>query len=111
MGSIVVSVDSLRSLGFASISGTYTAVGIPFAHPMRVIKIVNGCDTDMIISFDAVNDNDIIPASSFALYDISANEAGTDGWFFRTGTQVYVKQVSAPASGTVYVTTMYGQGE
>ncbi len=111
MASLVVSVDGLRSLGFASISGSYTAVGTAFTHPMRVIKIVNTCDADMIISFDGVNDNDIVTASSFALYDISTNEAGIDGWFFRTGTQVYVKQVSAPSSGKVYLTTMYGQGE
>lgn len=111
MASIVVSVDGLRSLGFASISGTYTAVGTAFGHPMRLIKIINTCNTDMVISFDGINDNDYVPASSFTLYDISTNEAGPDGWFFRTGTQVYVKQASAPASGSVYVVAMYGMGE
>ncbi len=111
MASIVVSVDGLRSLGFGSISGTYAAIGTPFGHPMRLIKVVNTCDAGMIISFDGINDNDFIPASSFALYDISTNEAGPDGWFFRTGTQVYVKQLSAPSSGSVYVTAMYGMGE
>lgn len=111
MASLVVSVDSLRSLGFGSISGSYAAIGTPFGHPMRLVKIVNTCDTDMIISFDGINDHDYITASSFALYDISSNEAGIDGWFFRSSTQIYVKQASAPSLGSVYVIAMYGQGE
>jgi hypothetical protein len=111
MASIIVSVDVLRSLGFASISGTYATIGTSFGHPMRLIKVINTCNTDMLISFDGVNDNDYIPAGSFSLYDLATNEVNEAGWFFRIGTQVYVKQASAPASGNVYVIALYGQGE
>lgn len=111
MASVIVSVDSYRSLAFGSISGTFAAVGSAFAHPMRLVKIVNTCDADMIISFDGTSLNDYIPAESFALYDLCTNEVENGGWFFRTGTQVYVKQASAPSSGSVFVIAMYGQGE
>jgi curli biogenesis system outer membrane secretion channel CsgG len=110
-GSVIVAVDSYRTLASGSISGTYAAVGTPFAHPMRLIKIINTCDTGMSISFDGVADNDFIPAGSFSLYDLCTNEVTDSGWFFRTGTQVYVKQLSAPSSGSVYVIALYGQGE
>lgn len=112
MASIIVSVDALRSLAFGSIGATYLPLGTPFGHPMRIIKIVNTTNADMVISFDGTNDNDYIPAGSFALYDLSANEDnGSAGWFFRVGTQVYVKYNSAPSSGSVFVTTLYGKGE
>ena len=111
MASIIVSVDAYRSLAFGSISGSYAAIGTPFAHPMRIVKIINTCNTDMSISFDGTTDNDYIPAGSFSLYDLSTNEVEQAGWFFRTGTQVYVKQISAPASGSVIVISLYGQGE
>lgn len=109
--SIVVAVDAYRSLGFGSISGSFAAVGLPFAHPMRLIKIINTCNTDMIISFDGTTNNDYIPAGSFSLYDLCTNDTDFKGWFFRIGTQVYVKQASAPASGSVYVIALYGAGE
>jgi hypothetical protein len=111
MASIIVSVDGLRSLGSGSISGTYAAIGTPFAHPMRLLKIINTCNTDMVISFDGINDNDYVPAGSFSLYDLTTNQYSTAGWFFRINTQVYAKQTSAPGSGSVYVIAMYGQGE
>ncbi len=111
MASIIVSVDAYRSLAFGSISGTFAAVGTPFAHPMRLVKIINTCNTDMIISFDGTNNNDYIPAGAFTLYDLATNEVDQAGWFFRIGTQVYVKQATAPGSGSVFVIALYGQGE
>ena len=65
----------------------------------------------MLISFDGTNDNDIVPAGGFTLYDFCTNKDNENGWFFRVGTIVYVKQVSAPGSGTVYVSAFYGMGE
>lgn len=111
MASIIVSADVLRSLAFGSISGTYTAIGPAFDHPMRIVKVSNKTNTDMIISFDGVNDHDYITAGTSEEYDVAANQVGNAGWFFRVGTTVYVKQVLAPGSGAVYVTALYGKGE
>lgn len=111
MASIIVSADSLRSLAFGSISGTYAAIGTAFEHPMRMVKVINKTNTDMIISFDGTNDHDYIISGTSAQYEVAANEVGSAGWFFRVGTTVYVKQVSAPGSGAVYVAALYGRGE
>lgn len=111
MSSNIARVDALRSLGFASISGTYAAVGTPFAHAMRIIRIINNTNGDMFFSFDGTTDNLFVPANSFVLYDIAANDDPTDQFRLSKGTQIYVKQSTAPTSGSVYIEAIYGQGE
>lgn len=110
MPSQIVSVDALRTLAFGSISGTYAALGIPFAHPMRMICIVNNTNGDLTFSFDTVNDNLFVPAGGFKLFDLTTNKNDPDTTFvFRIFTQVYVK--GSPSSGSVYLEAIYGQGE
>lgn len=110
MSSQVVRVDVLRSLGFASISGTYAAVGGPFTHPMRLIKFTNTTDGDLLVSFDAVNDNMIVPKGTFTLFDCTTNKTVPDSTFvFANGTQVYVKGTAT--LGSFYVEVIFGQGD
>jgi hypothetical protein len=79
---------------------------------MRMIRIINNTNGDVFISFDAVNDNLFVPANSFVLYDGTANNEDAVLYFvFAIGTQVYIKYSSAPSTGSVYVETIYGQGE
>lgn len=111
MSSIIVAADTLRSLAFGSISGTYAAIGTAFGHPMRMVRIHNTCNTDMFISFDGTNNHDYLIAGESVTYSLTANKVDDGGWFFRASTIVYVKQASAPSSGSVYVTAFYGLGE
>ncbi len=111
MPSIIVKADTLRSLGFASIGASFLPIGTPFDHPMRIIKIINTANTDMIVSFDGINNNDYVPAGGFTLYDLTTNQNESAGWFFKIGTQVYVKYATAPSSGSVFVVALYGEGE
>ncbi len=101
--------EALRSLAFGSISGSYAALGTKLLNPARIIKIVNTTDADVLISVDGTADHDIVPAGGFFLYDLTTNHAGNlQGFYFPQGTQFYVKQVSAPTSGSVYLTVVYG---
>lgn len=111
MPSIVVLADPIRSLAFASIGITYLPIGTPFQHPVRILKIVNTTSSDMLVSFDGTSDNDIVPMGGFTLYDLTTNHNETAGWFFKIGTQVYIKYLVAPTSGAVYVVALYGEGE
>ena len=107
---LIVRVDALRSLAYGSITSSFVAIGGAFAHAMRIIKVINTCNTDMEISFDGSTVNDYVPAGGFVLYDLTTN--GINQQFtFQIGTKVYVKYVSAPASGIVTVTAIYGNGE
>jgi hypothetical protein len=65
----------------------------------------------MLISFDGTVDHDIVPAGGFVLYDFAANDVRNNNvdFFMSTGTQIWVKQVTAPASGNVYVVSVYNK--
>lgn len=103
-----VKFETLRSIAFGSISGTYTAIGSALIHPARLIKITNLTDADMLISIDGINDHDVIPALGFALYDLGSNRTNLSGSLdFEIGERFYVKQVSAPSSGSVYLTVLH----
>lgn len=111
MASIVVRQDALRSLAFGSISASYAAVGTPFAHAMRIIRIMNATAGDMLISFDGTTDHLFLPAGTFVLYDYSSDALPNYSFRMAKGTQVYCKQSTAPVSSAVYVEATYGLGE
>ena len=108
-----VRFDSLRSLGFAGISGTYAAVGAANAvADVRIMCITNKTAGDMIFSIDNTNadGNLFVPAGTFKLFDFTSNmvPGKDDGFFLPKGTIWYVKQVTAPTSGAVYIEYLYG---
>ncbi len=99
--------ESLRTLAFGGISGTYAAVGVPTTHPVRAVCITNNTAGDLIFSTDNTNTagHMFVAKGSYKLYDIQANMNAQfdDKYVLPTGTQMYVKQVTAPVSGDVYV--------
>jgi len=103
--------DALRSLGFASISGTYATLGTALGHASRVFRIINATNGDIFISVDGTTNNFFLPSNSFVLYDIASDDDPTDQFRVSLGTQFYVKQSTAPSSGSVYLEVIYGQGE
>ena len=107
----VVRFDAIRTLAFGAISGTYAKLGVANAHLGRVLKIINNTNGDIFISFDGSTDNDFIPASNFCLYDLTSNLFPGTEYVLERGTQIWVKQSTAPTSGSVYATIVYGQGE
>lgn len=105
--------DSLRTLAFGSISGTYGAVGTPLTVNARMVCFTNKTAGDMIFS---TNNADaagqiLVPAGSFKLYDLTANliPGKDDSFVLAIGTQFYVKQATAPVSGAVYIELVYAQ--
>lgn len=111
MSAAKVYFDTLRSLAFGSISGTYAAVGTAFAYEARIICFTNKTQGDMIFSTDSSNTDGqiLVPAGSFKLYDLTANliPGKDDTFVVAKGTQFYVKQVTAPVSGAVYIENVY----
>ena len=103
--------DTLRSIGFAAISATYAAVGSAFTEEVRIICITNKTAGDLILSTDSTNATGqlFIPAGAFKLYDLTANMDPNkdDSFVIAIGTQFYVKQVTAPVSGALYIENIY----
>jgi hypothetical protein len=106
---ICLAAEPLRSLGFASISGAYAAIGTALLNPSRIMILQNFTDKQMIFSFDGTNDHLTLPSGGQIVLDFTSNKTVTGGAaYIPAGTIVYVKQVLAPGSGSVYVSTFYG---
>lgn len=110
----IVRADALRSKAFGAITGSYTVLGAALAHLLRVFKLTNNTDGDLLISIDGTTDNFFLPAGSFTLYDLSTNSPPTmviDNYFLGIGTQFYVKSSSSPTKGSVYLEGLYSKGD
>ena len=103
-------VDPIRELAFGGISGTFAVIGTPLTVHARVIRFANSTNADIYISFDGINNNIRLAASSFILFDFATNRIQDDGLFVSIGTQFWAKQVSAPSSGTVWIEVVSGTG-
>lgn len=110
----VARADSIRTLAFGSITGSYVAVGAAITHNWRIFKITNDTDGDLLVSFDGTTDNLFIPAMSFTLYDLSTNApplAEVDNLVLGINTQFYVKESTAPTKGAVWIEGIYAKGD
>jgi len=111
MGSNIVRFDAVRSIPEASITAIYTPLGVPFAHAMRVLHFINDTNGDMMISFDGVTDNAPVLADSFSLYDLTSDQDSNEMFRYQSGTQLYIRYLSIPTTGSFYVVAVYGKGE
>jgi hypothetical protein len=94
--------EVLRSVNSASLAGAYLAVGGPLLFPSYILKIVNNSTSLVTVSFDGINDYDVLPGTSYTVYDElkTVNHEG-----FPEGTQIYVK--GSAGSGLIYVVSQY----
>lgn len=108
----IVRIDTLRSLAFGGISGSYAKIGAILDNNWRMFRVINNTNGDVFISVDGTTNNLFVPAGSFVLYDVSTNTANTsdnDAMVFQIGTQFWIKQSTAPSSGSVYIEGLYAK--
>jgi len=108
MSGMRVFFEPMRTLAAASIGVNYTAIGTPLVAPMRVMYIVNSTDAQLVFSIDGVTDHFTLVEAGYIVLDFGANKNQDSTWNLPTGTTFYVKQVGAPSTGSVYVTSVYG---
>ena len=106
--SIRLRFDPVRTLGFASISGSYMGVGTSLDVPARQIFIQNLTDATLMFSFNGIDDHFPLPENGFFLNDITSNKTSNQGFFLAEGERLYVKEVGTPTTGDVYFTVIYG---
>lgn len=106
-----VYLDTLRSLAFGGISGVYAPLGAIFTVAPRIICITNGTNGNLIVSDDntVAAGKLILLAGTFKLFDLTSNMKAQDddSFVIAKGTQLYVKQETAPTSGSIYVELLY----
>ena len=97
--------DTLRSLGFAGISGAYAVVGSSTTELTRLVSFMNDTDGDLIVTNDNTVDKIFLKAGSYKIFDVQSNinPQFDDRYVLPIGTQWYVKQSTAPTTGSVYI--------
>lgn len=108
--------EPLRSALVGTITGNYSAVGTPFAHPIRILLFQNLTDVGVFVTFkrltNTTEDQFVVPASGFILLDITSDRVNESGAFIEKGAQVYVRlSGGAGATGAFYVTALYALGD
>lgn len=104
--------EAIRSRAFGSISGSYATVGTATTNPARLIVIQNLTDAPMMFSFDGgTTDNLALAAGSGAVLDFTSDSVSESPMQLPANTQISVKQISAPTSGSVYVSIIYASNQ
>jgi len=80
--------DGLRVIDYTSITGSYTAFGIPLGHSMRLLDFTNDTDAVIYISFDGINDNIALVPGSFRVYDVTSDQDTNERFRYQNGTQI-----------------------
>ena len=102
--------ETLRTLAFGSIAGTYTAIGTALTNAAHAIILQNTTNQLLTFSWDGVNDHQVLPANGQLILDVSSNrDANAEAFYVSAGTTFYVRYTgSAPTIGAVYLTSLYG---
>lgn len=102
-----IRVQEVQELAFGSIGANYTSIGSAASNPTVIIHIQNLTDALLMFSYDGVIDHFPLAAGAFLLLDVHTNHPVTGGLFISTGTDMHVKEIDTPTSGSVYVTFYY----
>ena len=97
--------DVLRSINSTTFTGSYQKVGTALAYPVRIVKFMNLSGVDVTVSWDGVNDHDVIAAGGFLLLDVSSNRETANQCTIAAGTQFYVK--ASASTGLFYISVYY----
>lgn len=109
-----VGFEPTREIAAGLIPANYaipaSEVGTPVQHAIRAMKIYNNTNQDVYISFNAVDDQEYLPASTAWVWDFAANRMDPAGIFeFPRFTQVYARyDAVAPTAGKLVVVIIYG---
>jgi hypothetical protein len=101
---IRIASENLRTLGEASISGTYAKIGTALANPSRKLLIQNYTDVIITFSDDGTNDKFVLNSGVQIIFDWTLDKGGD---YYAQGTQFWAK--GSPTTGSVYLSTWYGQ--
>jgi len=95
--------QTLQSGAAGSITGSYAALGSSYTSPLKIFRIVNNTDGDLLFSFDGTNNHLFVPTMSFVLYDITSNDGAALYYSVGNRAQFYVKTSSSATTGSVYL--------
>jgi|SRR5579859_3112054 len=99
----------IGTIDSATFTGSYQLV-LTLTHPASFLRIVNGSNTNVAVSFDGTNDHEFVPTlSQFNLPAGALSQAGNYNCFVAAGTPIYVKAPSAMANAGIVSVSAYYQ--
>lgn len=110
MGYGPVRFAPMLSIASGSITASYTTLGT-VTQPGRLVTFINDTDADVLISFNASDDNIFLQAGSGQIFDFETNAVDSQNNFaLAVNTVVSIKYASgAPTTGSVYVELVYSK--
>lgn len=100
--------EALRTYDSSGGDASFQAVGTALSFPARLIKFKNDSDVDVTISYNGIDDHDIILAGDREVEDLSSNKSNPEGMMRPKGTLISAK--SAAGTGNFYITVIYADG-
>lgn len=113
MGNLVSSAriryEELRSVSALDVSADYEGVGLPFENPVRILKVTNLTNGNILVSFNGIDDHDVAPANGAYVYDYGTNRSSSGSLLEQSAfDRMYIKaEAGLPDTGTFYVTVIY----
>ncbi len=93
--------ETVRTVARAALTGVFQNLGTELNSRAKAIKIVNDTDAFLEVTIDGVNVQDVYPANSGTIWDITANKVRDDGSFLKAGRQFEVRHNGvAPTLGS-----------
>ena len=112
--SIRLAAETMRFLGYASISSSFANLGGPLLNPAHMHSIVNMTDKNLLWSLDGVNAHGFLGANGGSfIFDITTNRHwDREGLYESKGLQVYISTDpnsggTTPTMNGVYMTVLY----
>jgi hypothetical protein len=101
--------ETLRSFDSSTFSGSYQKLGTQITNPSVLLKLVNNSLVTVTLSYDGVNDHDVILAGTGVIYDFGSDAQtaghGDKRLALSALTQVWIKGTAS--TGLVYLVTVY----
>lgn len=99
--------NPLKSIDSATFTGSYQALGTALENSCRIVKFTNTSTVNVTVSWDGINDHEILPLGGFLLLDVSANKEKADICEIPKGTQFLVK--GSAGTGLVYLSSYFAR--
>jgi len=105
-----IGIDVCKVLNWSAIDVDYWPIGTPSDYEGRLLLLQNWTDADLWFSDDPAVLTGKFPlkAGDRIVLDCSSNQTYGRGLFWPQDATLYVKQLSVPTAGDVYLTIFYG---
>ena len=102
-----LSPNTIQSIDSSTFTGSYQKLGTPSVYPIRIIKFTNNSNQLVTLSWNGVNDHEVLPAGSFLLLDVSANNELSYILEIPAQMQFWVK--GSAGTGLFYLSSYYAK--